>query len=85
MTWKQALLRTIKRWENICNGEGAESCMLCIRDIRGCKCPLGLVGMGCGAGSLYNNTSRSLGMPEGIDGDFEMYFFLCMLYHEYYG
>ena len=90
MTWKQALLKSIEKWDGICfDGESVnEECSLCIRAGMGnhtnanCKlCPIGLTTKAdsCNQTSFY----------EAQRGDFNakmhMYLFLCMLYHEYYG
>jgi hypothetical protein len=62
MTWKQALLKSIEKWEDYCfTGDTNKSCALCNkvavdtstrfetrRKIMACSsCPIGRVGLGC--------------------------------------
>ena len=90
MTWKQALLKSIEKWDVICfEDEGVDTeCQLCIRAGLGdhndanCNiCPIGIVTetRSCNKTTFYD-AQRGL-----MDAKYEMYLFLCMLYHEYYG
>ena len=101
MTKKQALLRSIGKWEAICfdgyqREEGrSTSCFLCslhssyhghFCDRKG-ACIISLVtGHGECQGSPYYRTSDwKVNRRPGSYADYQMLMFLYMLWHEYYG
>lgn len=93
MTWKQALKKSIEKWDKICFERGIydRNCALCDMPEPkdgGCgNCPLALTGQEClTEKDLYSRTSdcRTL-YPRGCNGDIQLYLYFCMLYHEYYG
>jgi hypothetical protein len=94
MTWEQALLESIKKWERVCfeKYRGRE-CALCDMGNGTCpkECPIfEATGKPSCLSTPYWETSIPLKadwMPREVrhDGDILMYMFLCMLYHEYYG
>jgi hypothetical protein len=90
MTWKQALLKSIEKWDGICfNHDDIETeCQLCIRaglenhENANCNlCPIGTV---TGKVSCYGTPYYDV-QDDVVDAEYEMYLFLCFLYHEYYG
>jgi hypothetical protein len=101
MTWKQALEKSIEKWDKVCFEGSYSDCALCEKDnsiwllnenADICeKCPVSMTGNCCeNENSLWKNTSDLKQRTRthfrwGTNADFQMYFFLCMLYHEYYG
>lgn len=97
MTKKKALLESIKKWEKICfkggKDNGSGNCMLCREyDKYKCKpCPVHMVTSDACDSTPFMDWCWHSSNGETVknDEDFELalqeYFFLCMLYHEYYG
>ena len=89
MTWKQALLQAIEKWDIICFSNGsAPVCALCRMTfgIHCGECPIRAVTHGCN-GFGWEDTSNKVptNAERGCDADIHFYMMLCMLYHEYYG
>jgi hypothetical protein len=100
MAWEQALLGSIEKWDRICfEKEYVErECALCKKariSVLGKyskTCIIARVGQACdhicadseGIWLSTSNGPRHDRKP-GCDADIQMYLFLCMLYHEYYG
>jgi hypothetical protein len=91
MTWKQALLKSIEKWDRICFGHGSkfDECALCTKDKtfdskygeHKCHfCPILKV---TGEQECYGTPYHEWGNDK--DDAIHEYLFLCMLYHEYYG
>jgi hypothetical protein len=85
---KQALLESIEKWDRVCfeDGNPMDDCALCSAtgayEMEGCdRCPIFMVTeQECCYGTVYYET-----LDGHRDMQIDMYLFLCMLYHEYYG
>lgn len=98
MTWKQALLKSIEKWDDICFNGGVDNlgdnCSLCKKAsamCRGCPIQRATGRYNCADtpwdawASEQNQRIWTADTEELLDLAILEYLFLCDLYHEYYG